>query len=1143
MTTLNDTSWDPGSNQSKGVQQTLRDSIQRVRRRLFLRSVLRWFGCAAGVLAIGIALDISAHLGPALRWMLLGVLVWTCVWFYRHWISRARNICPGPSDMALNLSDTAPLASLAAVADLPKPKTTDPIEQALLEAIETRSSRHIYKDSARASLRTGPMYEMIAITLGLMFLVLASVDRPTLITIGARRIVTPWTQVQWPKRFGISVPESQHPHPSDRAFVVGASIGPSSDNPGAQLRWRLIDHNQQPIIGWTRLGLNKQNSADESGQRYEQLIPIHTLSPKTIPDGTTLEYRIQTRDDRSNIHSVSIVHPPKLKRVTAQVSLPEYATGLGATGTRFSQGQLVMSPAELSLGPVLAGSTIEMRWEFDSPVHAQGGNADGSSFIQDSLTLTESTTATTIPVDEHGLSPRVPMDVFVRVVADAPPDAIIATPSNDLVVGRRAVIEIAGHATDDLGLDRASITGIQRDSSSGESFVLTTSDPDRARDLSMPARLELANIEIEPGQHIELRALVTDILGQKSRSPPRTVRVVEDKEIIDRVESQLGSIGEILRRLDDRQRELLEHSRTGSEVDANDQSTLTDQINARSQAAQSLVNQLAQSRIQDPQLSPMLEALKDSLAEAQKQSERATESLEREQDQQAQEQMEDVRKELGSTIAMLDRGQDTWLARRSIEELRSKVESLLDDTKELSAQTGGKSLEQLSEDQRSMLQKILDKQRQVAKDARETIDELDERADALDDKNPTGAQGIRDAATQGRNSGVEEQLEQAGEEISQNQTSSAAATQQQVLEELDKMLEQIEQAQKNRDSALRRKLASIMDSIKAIIEDQQRELARLDQNQSPLDAAMITLRTNTLSVRDEASDAFQETQTIAESLTSATDAQSEAITALRSDPADLESTRMSELAAITHLQAALDEAKRQDEMAADRQAQQLREELRNQYQEALKEQANITTETGPLVGQDLNRRQRATARQLGGQEDALRETLATMLRETEELSDALIFALAHDQLELLLQSVSDQLGEGLLDPMITQDQQSVATILTALIEVLGDSQQNQSEDFEDGQTGGGGGQGGGGGEEPVIPPIAQLQLLRTLQQLTATQTRAIGESDAPDPQRIRQIGQLQRDLAEKGQQLIEEMNQDPPNNEQPIEQPPEEPKP
>lgn len=1098
-----------------------------------MRGVLWWVGCVAGLLTLSIGLDFVAHFGAMVRWVLLGLLVLIGAWTFRRWVLRARRVALSPSDMALNLTRPAP--TLAALVDLPELDPTEPMEHALTQAIESRAARHLDPRGTRATLRTRPMYEMAGIMIGLVMLLAVSVNRPSLISIGARRVVMPWTNVQWPMRFGISFPDIAEFHPSDRAFIAGAFIGPSTDDPGASVRWRLIDTQGSPIVRWTTLALNPQGASPDGHQRYEQLIPIHTLSATSMPDGATLEYRIETRDDRSQTRRVSIVHPPRLERVVATVALPEYASDLDAIGSRFIEGEHALQPASLSLGPVLAGSSVELRWEFDAPVNTAQGTGSESNSIEMTEVPDESMTVTTVPIDAYGLSPRAPLDVFVRVIADAPPEAMITEPSTDLVVGERAIIEIVAQITDDLGLTHGSVVGIEPDASPDASHMLSEIDLRGSREQTIAAILDVQDLGLSHSQQIEARALATDILGQDSRSTPRIIRIVEDKEIVDRVEQQLGSIGEILRRLDDRQREVIDQLQNGSRVESSDQAALTDQIVSRANATRALKEQLEQSRIDDAQLSPMLDALDHALTQAQEQSERAAQSLDREQDQQAFERMQDVREQLGDAIAMLDRGQDTWLARRAIEELRSQVEGLLEDTKQLGAQTGGRSIDQLSEDDRSMLQKILDKQRRVTEDARETIDELDAQADALDQNNPTGAQGIRDAATQGRNSGIEDQLAQAGDEIAQNQTSSAAGTQQQVLDELDKMLEQIEQAQKNRDSALRRKLASIMESIKAVIEDQTHELARLDQGENNLDEPMIALRTNTLGIRDEAGAAFPETQSIADSLTEATDSQGDAIAALRSNPADPQAARQSELAALAHMQAALDEAERQDEMAADRQSKQLRDELRKKYQEALKEQSAITTETEPLVDQDLNRRQRAKARQLSGQENTLRQQLDAMLNETEELSEAPIFALAHDQIDQLLQAVADNLGERSLDPMIVHDQQSIATILTALIDVLGDSQQPQSEDFEDGQSGGGGGQGGGG-DEPVIPPIAQLQLLKTLQELTATQTRALNESDARDPQRIDQIGRLQRDLAEKGQQLIEEMNQEPQSDEQPTEE-------
>ena len=324
-----------------------------------------------------------------------------------------------------------------------------------------------------------------------------------------------------------------------------------------------------------------------------------------------------------------------------------------------------------------------------------------------------------------------------------------------------------------------------------------------------------------------------------------------------------------------------------------------------------------------------------------------------------------------------------------------------------------------------------------------------------------------------------------------------------------------------------------MESIEAVIEDQKFELSQLDQPNDQLDESMIALRSNTLSIRDEARAAYPETQAIADSLDRAGESQSKAILALRSNPADYQSARESELAALVHLQAALEEAKRQDEQAAQRQSEQKRDEIRTKYQEALENQSQLILETEPLVNDRLDRRQRAKARQLAALHADLQELLSAMLEETEELSEAPMFSLAHEQIDLLLERVREGLGGSSIEATTVLDQQSVAVILQSLVDVLGNSSQGEQSEFEDGQGDGGGGEGGGGGgEQPVIPPIAQLQLLRTLQQLTATQTRALGEDPDADPARVQQIGDLQRDLAQRGQQLIEQMNPQAPNDEE-----------
>lgn len=1127
MTTLHDPTRSKPTLQSDGYVRALGTMIQRIRRRLLWRGMLRWIGCAIGTLAILVLLDYGMHLNSVVRSVLL--LLWIsmlCV-LYRRWIWSTQWIRPSRSDLALNLP--TPATRLAAVVDLRPDDENDEISVALHEAVARRSSTRIELDESKTPMRAAPMYEMLAIGVGVILMGLVSINQYQFTGVGLRRALTPWTNTAWPKRFEINLPEIAKHHPSDRAFIAKAQIGPSKDDPNATLRWRLTGPDGESLVRWTTLGLNKQGKGDQESTPYEQLIPIHTLTATTIPEGSTLEYRIQSNDDQSDTQRVTIVHPPKLVGLQVSISLPEYAQQLGSETIRFLQGEHETLPSEPSFGPILAGSEVELTWSFSTAVHEQGKNGAPSKALTRILTPESNTTATVQPIDQYGLTTREPVGVFMRVVEDAPPEVLLSQPSTDRVVGRRAVVELEAMLSDDLGLREAFIE-MELIDSEQQSSLIESMDSMNTRAQIIESEIDLQSLDLEQGQRIGIIAGAVDIQGAETKSSTRVLRIVDDQEIVDLVESQLGSMSDVLKRLDDRQRSLIEainqEPRPQLGDQARNQNSISDQIRSRAESARSLLERLQESRIADPQISPMLEAIEESLDRASDSSDEASEALQQEQLEESTEQMDRVREQLERSIAMLDRGKDTWIARRSIEDLRAQVEDLLSDTQQLDAQTGGRSLDQLSEDQRSMLQKILDRQKRAAEEAREMIDSLDEQADALDKQNPTGAQGIRDAATQGRNAGIEEQLEQAAEELEQNQTASAAGTQQQVLEELDNMLEQIEQAQKNRDSALRRKLATLIESIQGILQDQQQELTRLDNGAENLDQPLIALRSNTLAVRDEAAAAFPETQTIAESMSRASDAQADAITSMRANPVDLVSARQSELSAITHLQAALDEAQRQDQMAADRQTAQLRNELRAKYQDTLKEQARITTETRPLVGDPLDRRQRATARQLARDESQLSESLRTMLDETKELSDAPIFSLAHDQLDRMLESVSQSLNERTLDPMIVSDQQAIASILQALIDVLSDQQQNQSEDFEDGQGGGGGGQGGGG-EQPVIPPVAQLQLLKALQELTAMQTRTLSEQSTQDPDRVREIGRMQRDLAEKGQELIQSMNPDP----------------
>ncbi|MCA9274387.1 MAG: hypothetical protein KDA29_00005, partial [Phycisphaerales bacterium] len=227
-----------------------------------------------------------------------------------------------------------------------------------------------------------------------------------------------------------------------------------------------------------------------------------------------------------------------------------------------------------------------------------------------------------------------------------------------------------------------------------------------------------------------------------------------------------------------------------------------------------------------------------------------------------------------------------------------------------------------------------------------------------------------------------------------------------------------------------------------------------------------------------------------------------------------------------HLRNALEEAQRLDDQAAQRQLERAREELRKQYAEALDTQARIHDETVALGEDRLDRRARSQARAIAQEQEALRDVLEQFPQEHEGLAEAPMFTLAHDQLERLMSQSRDGLGESEINQRTRSAQRQAMSILASLIDVLNEQQQQQQENFEDGSDSGGqsGGSQQGGGDEPLIPPVAELKLLRSMQQMVADQTRALSEESTADPDLVRAVGVLQKQLFEQGRALIDRMN-------------------
>ena len=233
------------------------------------------------------------------------------------------------------------------------------------------------------------------------------------------------------------------------------------------------------------------------------------------------------------------------------------------------------------------------------------------------------------------------------------------------------------------------------------------------------------------------------------------------------------------------------------------------------------------------------------------------------------------------------------------------------------------------------------------------------------------------------------------------------------------------------------------------------------------------------------------------------------------------------------LKEALAEAEALQEQLEEEEIRQQREALMDGYRALIEQQMALRSETLTLAEQEpLDRRGLVEARRLSTLEEDIRRTMDQLRRDHEDVANSMVFNHVHDLVDQAATSIRDDLREGRVGVLVTDRQQFIADAIGRLLQALEEEQQDDNP-FEDGQdqqqAGEGGQQGGEPGQGQLIPPIAELKLLRGLQEQIYELTRQSDARQDLDPgirrETLRDLGQRQRQLQELGQRVIEAMQQ------------------
>ena len=376
------------------VLRELSELRGRARRVLVLSAVLT--GLAAVLLSlIGLGLvDFMLRLPWPVRFLaLLGVLA-LGVWWYRTRMGPALRFRPTLTELALRVEARRPAGAegtqtnalrhlLASGVDLAAESDEgDDDDRAARRRVLEALTRRWRRGATLNAVASKPAWTGSARAGGVVGLLLVLlVVAPTLVGIGAVRVLVPFAGAEWPKRQVVADVTGLQAHASDTALPLRAAVLRTNRGAGrtpVQAEWRVIvDGEASP---WTRVALTGQGrwvtdagspaprGSGGAGELYERLLDPagfgrgEATQPGRVDARERLvEYRVITDDDATATQRVRLVDPPAVLAAEVNITPPGYASGL--LGGDFARGDRELDPAEdgsVVIGPVLAGSRVRL---------------------------------------------------------------------------------------------------------------------------------------------------------------------------------------------------------------------------------------------------------------------------------------------------------------------------------------------------------------------------------------------------------------------------------------------------------------------------------------------------------------------------------------------------------------------------------------------------------------------------------------------------------------------------------------------------------------------------------------------------------------------------------------------------------------
>jgi hypothetical protein len=971
---------------------------------------------------------------------------------------------------------------------------------------------------------------------------------------GTFRYLYPLGEFEWPRRVAIE------PLTGDEIVAIGEPVTVRMRvTRGLHPDLRGVVHLREPDASKIQLAMRR----DQDDSFYATIDAVTT--------DLTCWFEAGDADTRRNPFHIRAVPRPEVFEATITVGPPPYA---------FDRPPRVLDLREGDVhAPVAAQITLNVRASKPAPAKLEGLRTgldfeDGPfiPFAADpgdrrnlsaAFEVMGNARFRIVLVDEFGLENSGVEEHRIIAVPDKVPVVTILEPKAITEMTPAGSVPVHVSVQDDFG-----ITGLELD--------ITRSGDEQADAVSLTDRLvretsenavkgeaqylwSITPLGLVPGDVVTFQAVATDNCtlagetGQVGRSAPLRLKIISDAELEVRIRDDLALLENRIRRsmldqaeLLDRTRELV-RSRPPSEplsdfereqVDgfAGRQVRLVRRSRDLARRLFDLNRRMELNNAGDREFRRQIESLAgalqqvaaDPMTSAANRLNEARDHTRAEDQQRALEATSVSQQEAVDRLRTLIRSMTQWGDFHGLltktRDFLDRQRSIRERTIELGKSSVGKSVESLSAEEAAKLNRVRRQQEQLAEEVDQLLAKMQQVAEQLRVKDPSGAGSVEAAARAAKAGEVPKRLRSAGQALEQNRAAAAALDQKLAEDGIQRMIDALKDREKRELALLRKRVGDAEEQVAQLIEQQQAlrdataEAEAMNAEKAvyqDFQQRQRTLARNTRLLGEELTDLPRGAEA-AQSVRQAAEPMGEAEKSLRDQDGSVALEQQDvALALLREALEILEElARRADEEALRRSL----AEIRDRLIEIIEAQRKVHEGVVSLFEevQTKGRITRLEARQATRLSRQQSNVLDLVEQLRPELQKVVVYEWALERVTSWMETSRSWLRSRKVDEDLIALTERIVHELQRLIDAIEETQAMPlSSEFVE-QTGGGGG-GAGAVQGKPVPTIAELLVLKAMQADIAVRTRSLAETIDPKEateDQLRELKTLGEDQAQ-----------------------------